>query len=275
MDGVSHHGGADEEHKRHPRRFKGDAVPEGRLVMFNAKIERLEDRRLMSGGNVTAATGLADAPAPGAYEFDLGRPRALPLVANPAAGSASDLLAAEFPQFGGHDPQILTGTYTPRVRIWGANATTGPRKESALPQLQKRTEKAVRLPVQPETGQPAHTVLLVEDDELSRRALAAVLRRRGWHVTAVSTLAAAEAQLPNQPEVVILDLTLPDGRGESLLEHIRAAHMPTTVAVTTGVSDSERMRHLDELHPDVVLPKPINVAALLHSLPHGEVFGAA
>jgi DNA-binding response OmpR family regulator len=65
---------------------------------------------------------------------------------------------------------------------------------------------------------------------------------------------------------VIVDLMLPDGDGEQVVQQIRDAHMGSKVIVMTGVSDPDRLAKLDELHPESILNKPIDVAALLRAM---------
>jgi DNA-binding response OmpR family regulator len=106
-------------------------------------------------------------------------------------------------------------------------------------------------------------VLLVEDDLVSGPAMAAILRRAGFDVTLVTTIADAIKRLTNSPQFVILDLMLPDGDGAIVLRHIRDHQLVTKVMVTTAVSDPQRLREIRELRPDLLLQKPIDITRLL------------
>jgi DNA-binding response OmpR family regulator len=66
-------------------------------------------------------------------------------------------------------------------------------------------------------------ILLVEDDGPTRRALRGILMRMGWEVGVADTVSKAIAQLRLRPAptCLILDLMLPDGRGEEVLEFVR------------------------------------------------------
>jgi two-component system OmpR family response regulator/two-component system response regulator QseB len=67
-------------------------------------------------------------------------------------------------------------------------------------------------------------VLVVEDDDGIASGLQAHLRRLGWAVDAVGTLAGAWGALRAEPfDVVLLDLGLADGEGTELLARLRAA----------------------------------------------------
>lgn len=80
------------------------------------------------------------------------------------------------------------------------------------------------------------TVLLVEDEPLLRRQLAAHLQRHGAEVTAVESLAAARAALKTQPfEFALLDVNLPDGCGLDLLrEHAFSSNTGVVVMTAEG-----------------------------------------
>src|SRR3954451_14818414 len=106
------------------------------------------------------------------------------------------------------------------------------------------------------------TLLVVEDDEMSRRAWKAIFSRRGWAVTAVGTVAEAMALLDPAPDFLILDLSLADGDGEAILGKVRDDNLKTRVAVTTGTCDVARLRHVQGLNPEALLEKPISVVDL-------------
>ena len=67
-------------------------------------------------------------------------------------------------------------------------------------------------------------VLVAEDDEGIAAGLAAHLRRRGWAVDTVASVAQGWAALGAEPfDVLLLDLGLADGEGTELLRRLRAA----------------------------------------------------
>jgi DNA-binding response OmpR family regulator len=109
----------------------------------------------------------------------------------------------------------------------------------------------------------AKRVLIVEDHEPTRRALRGLFRVRGYEVSTAGTVAEALASLDPPPSCIVLDLMLPDGRGEEVLRRVREAEMPTCVAVCTGVDDSARLKAIQRLRPDVFLVKPVDVDAIL------------
>lgn len=77
-------------------------------------------------------------------------------------------------------------------------------------------------------------LLVVEDEPLLRRQLAAHLEQFGADVTAADTVAATRQWLRNEPfDFVLLDVNLPDGLGTDLLRE-KAFPSATTVIVMTA-----------------------------------------
>jgi two-component system KDP operon response regulator KdpE len=111
-------------------------------------------------------------------------------------------------------------------------------------------------------------VLVVEDDVLIRRLLRATLPPRGFTVIEAETGMAALDRLKNdQPDLIILDLGLPDFNGIDLLRHIRGhSKLPVVVLSYTG-SVTTKVEAL-ELGASDYITKPFNVdelAARLHT----------
>ncbi len=110
-----------------------------------------------------------------------------------------------------------------------------------------------------------HLLLIVEDHELSRRALASLLSRQGWEVHAVATVSEGLELLDDVPECVVLDLMLPDGDGETVLRAVRERSLPTRVVIASGTGDEDRLEALRSLHPDAILRKPLRIDEVCHA----------
>ena len=111
-------------------------------------------------------------------------------------------------------------------------------------------------------------LLLVEDDRATYTALRGILTLRGWDVVVATTVAEALDALVHDLDAVILDLMLPDGRGETVLERLRsqseARRMP--IAVTTAVNDANRMANVERLGATALLRKPVTLSELLKAI---------
>ena len=78
-------------------------------------------------------------------------------------------------------------------------------------------------------------LLLVEDDPYLQETLARSLSRRGMQVSCASTATEALSWWKSgRPDVVVLDLTLPDGDGLNVVSQIRQEGMSTPVLVLTA-----------------------------------------
>jgi DNA-binding response OmpR family regulator len=104
-----------------------------------------------------------------------------------------------------------------------------------------------------------HRLLVVEDQTWSRHPLSGIFGRLGWEVSVAGTVADGLRLLNTQPEpcCLVLDLNLPDGRGEDILQKVRDMGLRTRVVVATGIIDPERKKLVSELAPDALLTKPI------------------
>jgi DNA-binding NarL/FixJ family response regulator len=85
-------------------------------------------------------------------------------------------------------------------------------------------------------------LLVVDDHEVVREGLAALLSRRsGFRVVAqAGSVAEAVAQAARfQPDLVVMDVRLPDGSGIEACREIRAARPETRVVMLTSYPDEE------------------------------------
>jgi DNA-binding response OmpR family regulator len=104
-------------------------------------------------------------------------------------------------------------------------------------------------------------VLVVEDDEQLRRIITTNLMARGHDVRQAADASAALAALADeQPDLLILDINLPDRTGWDVL---REAHLPDAVRVLMLTAVPVSPRRLAELRPVAYLPKPFPLEALL------------
>ena len=109
----------------------------------------------------------------------------------------------------------------------------------------------------------AATVLLVEDERKLRDLVRSYLERAGFAV--LSTESGAEAltlAASATPDLVILDLGLPDVAGETVARELRAAgHIPILI-LTAKSAEDDRIRGL-ELGADDYVTKPFSPRELI------------
>ena len=105
--------------------------------------------------------------------------------------------------------------------------------------------------------------LVVEDDKNSRRALAELVADAGFAVHQAGSLKEARGRLlAEPPDVVLLDLILPDGTGFDLLADLQPqAHRAEVVVITGHASVSTAVEALRRGASDY-LTKPVDAARL-------------
>lgn len=82
------------------------------------------------------------------------------------------------------------------------------------------------------------TVLIVDDEENARKNIGAFLKKKGYEIAEVGTLAGAKKSLEKgDGDIVLLDVQLPDGFGPSLLKQMSAFTYHPPVIVITGHGD--------------------------------------
>jgi two-component system KDP operon response regulator KdpE len=112
----------------------------------------------------------------------------------------------------------------------------------------------------------SHCVLLVEDDRVLRSSLREALSIEGYAIRTAASLADARAQWrhcpPEEPiDLVLLDLGLPDGDGQSLLEELRRDSGPPVIVISARDAEGHKIRLLDE-GADDYLVKPFGIGEL-------------
>ena len=105
-------------------------------------------------------------------------------------------------------------------------------------------------------------LLVVEDDERIRTALIRALRERGHAVSSAGTaLAGLRQAVEERPDLVVLDLGLPDLDGHELLRMLRAVSSVPVIVATARDDDDSVLRALNSGADDYVL-KPFRADQL-------------
>ena len=106
-------------------------------------------------------------------------------------------------------------------------------------------------------------ILLVDDDVSIQRAVAPLLRSRGYEVDVVGTGAeAASAAVDQAPDLVVLDLGLPDLEGVEVCRRIRKHSKMPIVILSARASEAEKVAALD-IGADDYVTKPFSAEELL------------
>jgi len=114
-------------------------------------------------------------------------------------------------------------------------------------------------------------VLVVDDVPEIRTTLVALLRLVGAHGIAVASAAAALEALEREgPDVLLVDISMPDEDGYSLIRKIRALPPDrggdVPAAAFTGWDADAVVDPLAQAGFDLYLPKPVSLEGLIHAI---------
>jgi CheY-like chemotaxis protein len=108
-------------------------------------------------------------------------------------------------------------------------------------------------------------VLIVEDNELVTGALRILFEETGRRVTVAHSVAEAiEAGTNDPPDLLLLDLTLPDGDGLEVALSLRKAGVrPKATVALTGRDDPASLQRCSDADITAVMVKPVPTKVLL------------
>ena len=110
------------------------------------------------------------------------------------------------------------------------------------------------------------TVLIVEDDSSVRNLMTTTLKAHGYHyLTAQNGAMAILEASSHNPDIVFLDLGLPDMDGINVIEKIRSWSNMPIIVISARSEDSDKISALDA-GADDYLTKPFSVEELLARL---------
>jgi two-component system, OmpR family, response regulator RegX3 len=113
------------------------------------------------------------------------------------------------------------------------------------------------------TQSPGGRILVVEDEESISQPFAEALRRAGFEAVVTGTAAGAiELAGSEQPDLVMLDLALPDGDGRDVCRELRRRSDVPIVMLTARGTEMDKIVGL-ELGADDYVVKPFSAAEVI------------
>jgi two-component system response regulator RegX3 len=110
---------------------------------------------------------------------------------------------------------------------------------------------------------PKRRILLIEDEESISEPLAAALQREGFSPLVARTAAEGfESFRTRSPDLVLLDVGLPDGDGRDVLREIRSSSRVPVIMLTARAEETDKVVGL-ELGADDFVAKPFSAAELV------------
>lgn len=111
--------------------------------------------------------------------------------------------------------------------------------------------------------EPTATALLVEDEPQIRRFVRSALEEEGWQVFEAENLKRGLIDAgTRKPDLVILDLGLPDGDGVDFITDVRGWSPVPIIVLSARSNEADKIRALDA-GADDYLSKPFGVGELL------------
>lgn len=112
-------------------------------------------------------------------------------------------------------------------------------------------------------AEPTPVALLIEDERQIRRFVRTALEAEGWSVHETDTLRQGLIDAgTRKPDLIILDLGLPDGDGMEFLQDLRGWSKVPVIVLSARVGEQDKIEALDA-GADDYLTKPFGVGELL------------
>jgi len=118
------------------------------------------------------------------------------------------------------------------------------------------------------------TILVIEDELGIRRFLKTAITQQAYNfVESINAKDGLQKVLENKPDIILLDLGLPDMDGLEVIKKLRAWTSTPIIILSARDQESDKVKALD-LGADDYLTKPFNISELLArlrvALRHGE-----
>jgi len=149
--------------------------------------------------------------------------------------------------------------------FWISLPETGQAIHNSLPQAEASTALNAR-PAAATTSHAKRHILYVEDNHSNQALIEAIMsKHRHLKLHLAASLQESMVWLRDmQPDLLLLDLNLPDGSGESLIQHIQASRQDlqaTPIVVLSADALPDTIQRLNALGITHYFTKPLNVAA--------------
>ena len=213
-------------------------------------------------------------------------------VADSGAGIAAEMLERVFDLFAQVDATLERsrgGLGIGLTLVRSILELHGGSVEAESPGLGQGSTFIIRLPLAASLADPAPRplappraaagapIVLVEDHDDSRELLRDILETYGHRVTATANgRAGVQAALSERPEVMIIDIGLPELDGYSVARRVRDELGDDVYLIAlTGYGQPDDRRRAAEAGFDVHVTKPVDSSALLELLAHHSAPAAA
>lgn len=105
-------------------------------------------------------------------------------------------------------------------------------------------------------------ILVVEDDETLREGIAELMRREGYEAEMACDCARARRALERRPDLILLDVMLPDGDGFSFCRDLRSRGIDTPILFLTAYDEEDQIVKGLDSGGDDYIAKPFRIREL-------------
>ena len=110
------------------------------------------------------------------------------------------------------------------------------------------------------------SILIVDDEEDLCWLLSETLIERGYVVSTANSLYSGISSLEKKPDLIFLDLKLPDGDGMEILPVIKEKSPGTFVVIISAYGSEDRMMDAKEKGVHSFIDKPFTAEKIIHTL---------
>jgi CheY-like chemotaxis protein len=165
---------------------------------------------------------------------------------------------------------IVSGKVHSDMLIW-RSGLSGWRKAETLKELipffEKRRHKNLKVIPLPCKKRKIGKILIIDDERDLCMILSEILKKKGFNVSSVNTLRKALNRLGKEvPDMVILDLKLPDGDGMSMITKIKKICPQITICVASAYGSEKKKSEAFLLGAFSFIDKPFTVKEILSTI---------
>jgi len=136
-----------------------------------------------------------------------------------------------------------------------------------IPFFKKRKHKSLKVSQLPCKRRKIEKILIIDDERDLCMILSEVLKRKGYNVSSVNTLRKALNRLGKEvPDMVILDLKLPDGDGMSMIKGIKKICSQTAICVASAYGSEKNKSEALQLGAFSFIDKPFTAKDILSTI---------
>lgn len=109
-------------------------------------------------------------------------------------------------------------------------------------------------------------ILIIDDEEDLCWLLSNALTGKGYNVSAANTISDGMAHLNETPDLILLDLKLPDGDGMDILPEIKRITPETLVVIISAYGSEERRQDANDKGVHSFIDKPLTEENILSTI---------